>query len=371
MKPPSQLSPFFLSDAIHKVRNRHQRRHTALQRVHHVDGEDVRAVVADQHSPLRTETGDGDGRRHHRPQTAEEHRRQNPRHHRPGGDAAQLRPVPAQHESADPDAPHPRRQTGLPRQQPDHDSRSQPGVQWDEASEAVQLHQEPMSEVVLRLLRQRRVLLHVQLHELLQQPGERGPPAEGDQDVSGEEPERLQAEDRQGEGRDGGQLGQEAHERVQLQEVRLSEELLRVLRGEDRVFEQLQMRGVPEHRGFDGEEGLEEHDRRRLPSADAREDGAGEGRGAVQAEEDVEQQTGHQLHHGRRDRGHLPVHAHHLRQRRGDHARRGTHQESDHTGVRQVSQRDHRLLDAAQLMTTVRGFVSKVNLRCRVINFIC
>jgi hypothetical protein len=125
-----------------------------------------------------------------------------------------------------------------------------------------------------------------------------GPPAEGDQDVSGEEPERLQAEDRQGEGRDGGQLGQEAHERVQLQEVRLSEELLRVLRGEDRVFEQLQMRGVPEHRGFDGEEGLEEHDRRRLPSADAREDGAGEGRGAVQAEEDVEQQTGHQLHHG-------------------------------------------------------------------------
>lgn len=41
-------------------------------------------------------------------------------------------------------------------------------VERYEAPKAVQLHQEPVPQVVLRLFRERRVLPHVQLHELLQ-----------------------------------------------------------------------------------------------------------------------------------------------------------------------------------------------------------
>ena len=59
------------------------------------------------------------------------------------------------------------------------------------SSQAVQLHQVPVPQAVLRLLRQRRVLPQLQLQQLLQQPGPRGGQAEVHQAVSRQEPKCI------------------------------------------------------------------------------------------------------------------------------------------------------------------------------------
>lgn len=60
----------------------------------------------------------------------------------------------------------------------------------------MQLQQIAMSEAILRLFRQRGILLHVQVHQLFQQSRERGTPTEGHQELPGKESERFSTENR-------------------------------------------------------------------------------------------------------------------------------------------------------------------------------